>query len=131
MRAILTILAILVAVIATLFFGTNYAMERGSLPAQYRIMLSSDSPTNCVIRVTWWTRTNEFFVSKDGEVLVDVPALPHGCSLVCLGIRLSDISPRNKQIIDVVRDGRIVRRLSLRQLEQLPSDASGTRRLSL
>jgi len=122
--------AILEAVALAAFFGTIYAMQKGSPPKQSRVLVINDQPTNFMVRVVS-PRTNEFIVSKSGETLVDVPALPHGCSLVCLGITLSDGSPYNRKVIEVLRDGRIVRRLSLRQMERLPTDASGAKGLAL
>jgi hypothetical protein len=110
-------------------FGTIQAMEKGSPPTQYRVVLS-DSSTNYGIRVTW-PITNDFVVSKTGEALIDVPALPHGCSLICLGVKLTDGSPRSRKVIDVLRGGSVVRRLSLRELDRLPSDSSGARKLEL
>jgi hypothetical protein len=128
MRSVLIIVAILGAAVIALF-GTIQAMEKGSPPLQYRLLLSG-SATNYEIRVTW-PITNEFAVSKTGEAVIDVPALPHGCSLICLGVKLTDGSPRTRNVIDVVRSGNVVRRLSLRDLDRLPADASGARKLEL
>jgi hypothetical protein len=82
-----------------------------------------------LLRVVW-PHTNSFPVSGSGEALVDIPALPRGCSLVCLGIKLQDGSPYNRKGIEVVRDDRVVCRLSLRQIERLPADSAGRRRLA-
>jgi hypothetical protein len=130
MRAVLATVAVFVGVAAALLFGTVRAMDKGSPPAQYRIKIGADQPTNCTIRVTW-PHTKEFSFSTSGEAVVDVPALPHGCSYVCLGIRLCDGSPYSRKIIQLVRGGQIVRHMSLREVDELPADASGTRRLSL
>lgn len=129
MRLALIVLGILAAVALVAMFGTIQAMEKGSPPTQYRVVLS-DSSTNYGIRVTW-PITNDFVVSKTGEALIDVPALPHGCSLICLGVKLTDGSPRSRKVIDVLRGGSVVRRLSLRELDRLPSDSSGARKLEL
>ena len=117
------------AVALVAMFGTIQAMEKGSPAAQYKVHVAGTS-TNCAIRVTW-PITNEFSVSKTGEAVIDVPALPHGCGLVCLGIRLTDGSPRSQKIIDVLQGGSVVRRLSLRELDRLPLDNSGARKLRL
>jgi len=128
MRSVLIVLASLAAVALVAFFGTIQAMEKGTPPMQYRVVLPRSS-TNYGIRTTWPV-TNEFVISKTGEALIDVPALPRGgCSLVCLGIKLTDASPRSRKVIDVLRDGIVVRRLSLRELDRLPPNRSGARKL--
>src|SRR5438105_10046400 len=106
MRAAFTVLAILVAVALVAMFGTIQAMEKGSPPMQYRVILPGSS-TTYGIRVTW-PITNEFTVSKTGEAVIEVPALPHGCSLICLGVKLTDGSPRSRKVIDVLRGGSVV-----------------------
>jgi hypothetical protein len=131
MRVVVTMLvAVALALAAAYVFGTALVMSTRSPPVQYRIVVISKQPTNCTIRVTW-PHTNEFHVSSSGEALVDVPALPGGCSQVCLGIKLSDGSQYGRKVIELVRDDRVVRRLSLRQMERLPEDASGRRKISL
>ena len=130
MRVGLAMIAIVAAVALTAYFGTIWAMEKGSPPAQYRLLITTDQPMKCVLRVVW-PHTNSFSVSANGEGLVDIPALPHGCSLVCLGLKLRDGSPYNRKVVEVVRDGQVVRRLSLQQIEYLPKDTSERRHLSL
>jgi hypothetical protein len=130
MRAALAMMGVAVAVAVTAHFGIIWAMEKGSPAVQYRVFIATEGPTNYVIRVVW-PHTNTFSISTDGEGLIDIPALPRGCSLVCLGMKLQDGSPYNWKVIEVLRDGRVVRRLSLRQIDRLPADTSGRRTLSL
>jgi hypothetical protein len=129
MRPALIVLAMLVAVALVAMFGTIQAMETGTPPMQYRVVLTGPS-TNYGIRLTWPV-TNEFVVSRSGEAVIDIPALPHGCSLICLGVKLTDGSPRSRKVVDVLRDRSVVRRLSLRELDRLPPDSSGARKLEL
>lgn len=129
MRVAFVVLAILVGVGLIVMFGTIRAMEKGVPAMQYRISFAGGS-TNCTVRVIWPV-TNQFAVSKDGQALVEIPALPHGCSLICLGIKLTDGSPRSRIIVEVLRGVQVVRRLSLRELERLPSDPAGAKKLGL
>jgi hypothetical protein len=127
MRRLLLMLALLALAAVVACFGTIFAMEKGTLPAQYRLHLST-SATNYTVRVTWIT-TNEFPVSNTGDAVIDIPALPHSCSLVCLGVKLTDNSLRSRKIVEILRDGRVVQRLSVRELDRLVSEGSGTVRL--
>jgi len=123
------ILVTLAAVALIALFGMIQAMEIGSPPMQYRVVLSGSS-TNYGIRVTW-PITNEFALSKTGEAVIEIPALRGGCSLICLGIKLTDGSPRSRKVIDMLRGRSVIRRLSLRELDRLPSDSSGARKMEL
>src|SRR5262249_1638728 len=114
-------LAVVAGIAAVAFFGTVRAMEKGSPAVQYPLIIVTDRPTNCLVRVLW-PGTNTFSISANGEALVDIPALPRGCSLVCLGVKLQDGSPYNWKVVEVLRGGRVVRRLSLRQIDRLPAD---------
>jgi hypothetical protein len=129
MRLVVITLTFLAAVALVAMFGTIQAMDKASPPAQYRVVLSGSS-TNYAICLTWPV-PKEFGVSRTGEVVVDVLAIPHGCSLVCLGIKLTDGSARSRKVIEVLQAGRVVRRLSVRELENLPADSSGTRKLDV
>jgi hypothetical protein len=129
MRFSLLILMMLVGLALAAQFGTVQALSIGSPPAQFRLRILNSS-SNSVIRVSWPEAKN-FPVSTSGEVVVDVPRLPGSCSLICCGIILRDGSPYNRKVIEVLRDGRLVRKLSLRQLQRLPLDSSGARKLAL
>jgi hypothetical protein len=75
--------------------------------------------------------TNDFPVSPDGAVTIDVPRLPRSCSWVFFGFNITDGSPKSLKAIQIVRNGRIVRQLSLRQIEALSLDNRGVRQIKL
>jgi hypothetical protein len=72
-----------------------------------------------------------FAVPPSGEVLVEIPALPRECSQYFLGMRVTDGSPEAKKAVLISRRGRVVKKLSLNDLAQLPVDATGRRQLRL
>ena len=130
MRALFTLLLLAAASAFFLMCGTIRALPKNNLPAQYRLALGAGKAGAYAIRVVS-SQTNEFPISPTGEVTIAVPALGRSCSLVCWGITLQDGSPFNRKVFELVRDGHVVRRLSLRQLEALPLDSSGARKLVL
>ena len=72
--------------------------------------------------------TSEVSVPTDGRVIVDVPALPRGCSVYVFGlIKIADGSPERVRAIHVLRDGKVARRLSLEAIHGLPIDSEGYR----
>jgi hypothetical protein len=97
-------------------------------PTQQKLYLQAATPTNCVIRVA---EARTFAVAADGRVTFDVPRLTPGCDTYLFGVKIADGSPENFQAIHVLRDGKIVRKLSLTQLGRLPVDADGYRILIL
>ena len=129
MRPALIMLALLAVAAGVAFFGTIQALEKGTRPRQYSLHLRA-SGTNYVVRVTW-PATNEFPISQTGNAIIDIPALPRGCSLICLGVKLREGSSRSRKVVDVVRGDRVVRRLSVQELDDLSAKGSGTVRLDL
>jgi hypothetical protein len=113
-----------------LIFGTVMALPKYNHPATYRLAVVTEPSHNYVVRVIG-SEAADFAVAQDGRVTIDVPRLPRSCSWVCLGITIRDGSPYNSKAIQVLRDGKIVRRLSLRQLERLHMDEAGVRKMAL
>ncbi|HEY1172608.1 MAG TPA: hypothetical protein VGH19_14655 [Verrucomicrobiae bacterium] len=103
-----------------LLTGCAYALRTGNPPSHQKLSLHTTSPTNYLVRVA---DTNDFPVAADGRVTIDVPTLPRGCDTYALGfIKISDGSPERIRAIHILKDGKIVRKLSLEKLKQLPVD---------
>ena len=120
----------LVTVAALALFGTVRALPKYNIPAQYRLSVIGAKAGSCLVRVIG-SDTNEFPIVESGEVTIDVPRLPRSCSWVWFGLTISDGSPSNLRAIHILRDGRVVRRLSLHQIERLPFDTAGARQIRL
>lgn len=69
-------------------------------------------------------------VSEDGRVTLQFPVLPRYCDPYLFGaIRLRDRSVENRKIVRFVRDGRVVKRLSVNQIRRFPEDSTGRHRI--
>jgi hypothetical protein len=77
------------------------------------------------------SETLVFPVQQDGSVTIDVPMLPASCCWDWYCFTLVDNSPKNQKAIIVVRDGKVVRRLSLNQLVSCPLDQRGAYSIEL
>ena len=65
-------------------------------------------------------------MAVDGQVSFTVPSFHHGCDLYLFGVvKTRDGSAENVRVIELRRDGRVVRRLSLNQIARLPRDKAG------
>jgi len=70
-------------------------------------------------------------VAEDGRLVLEFPVLPRECSTYLLGVRLKDRSVEARKIIQLVRDGRVVKMLSVNQLRRLPIDEQGFHKVRL
>jgi hypothetical protein len=120
MRSALVISILFSLVLMT---GCVSALRPYNTPSQQKLHVQAASPTNCVVRVA---ETETFAVAADGRVVFDVPRLPRGCDTYLFGvIKIGDGNPENVPAIHVLRSGKVVRKLSLQKLEELPVDAEG------
>lgn len=107
----------------TFLTGCAYALRPYNTPSQQKLHFQTASPTNFVVRVA---ETETFIVAAEGRVVFDVPRLPRGCDTYLFGvIKIGDGSPERVPAIHVLRDGKVVRKLSLQKIGELPVDAEG------
>jgi hypothetical protein len=102
--------------------GCVRALHPYNSPSQQKLCVQSSLPTRFVIRVA---DSQEYPVAADGRVTFEVPQLPRGCAVYCLGVKVSDSRSEDVPAIHVLRDGSVVRRLSLAQIDKLPVDTEG------
>jgi hypothetical protein len=120
------------AVTAAVFVmaGLTFALPKYNKPTQYHLTLRGEHVDGYIVRVLG-THAADFRVGADGRVILDVPRLPRRCSVDWFGIRVWDGSPMSRKVVEVLKDGRILRRLSLQELERLPIDSVGDFRIDL
>ena len=121
----------LILSIALSFFlsGCIYALRPYNIPSQRKLLVRSSAPTNYVVRVA---EAQEFPVASDGRVSFDVPLLPRGCDVYLFGaVKIHHGAPESLSAIHLLRDGKVVRKLSITQIDQLPLSTDGYRMLHL
>jgi hypothetical protein len=103
--------------------GCSYSLRKYNTPSKEKLHIETTSPTNCIVRIAV---AESFSVATDGRVTFDVPRLPRGCDVHFLGIiKIRDGGPESVEAIHVVRNGMVVRKLSLKKLGKLPMDVEG------
>jgi hypothetical protein len=106
-----------------LLTGCAYALRPYNSPSQQRLQVISTSPERWVIRVA---EIKNYPVGTNGYVTFDVPRLPRGCAVYLFGVvKIADARSEDVRAIQLVRDGTLVRKLSLRQIYHLPTDGHG------
>lgn len=109
--------------------GCVRALRPYNAPSQQKLQLQTAQPTNCVVRVAG---TNDYPAAADGRVEFEVPRLPRGCDVRLFGlVKIQDGSPENLRAIQVLCNGKTVRKLSLTELGDLPVDSTGYHILTL
>jgi hypothetical protein len=101
------------------FLGTARCLPRYNTPTSYKIQLETTKKANY--------RT--FPVPESGNVTIDVPRLPRSCSWDWFCFTVIDGSPETRRLISIVRDGKVVHRYSIADLERLRTNGSNTIRL--
>ncbi len=82
-------------------------------PRQYSIRVALDQPA-------------DYPVAADGHLSFTVPSVKGGCDVYLFGaIKVQDGSAENVRVVEVRREGRVIRRLSLSQIAKLLKDEAG------
>jgi len=87
-------------------------------------------PQNIVVRVDdgFGEKHKDYSVGSDGLVRFDVPSLPRGCAVRLFGaVKIADSRSEDVRAIHLMKDNKIVRKLSLNDISKLPVDAHGVR----
>lgn len=109
--------------------GCTYALQPYNTAGPEKLQIISARTGLYAIRIDGHGDTP---VGPDGRVVVAVPVLPRGCSPYLFGlIKIGDGSPERLKAIHVLRDGRVFRHLSLREIRDLPMSPDGYRLVKL
>jgi hypothetical protein len=107
----------------TLLSGCVYALRPYNPPSQQSLHVVTTSPERYLVRVA---EKQNYPVASNGHVTFDVPPLPRGCAVYLFGVmKIADARSEDVQAIQLVRDGTVMRKLSLRQIDKLPADGDG------
>lgn len=98
-------------------------------PLHQKLRLESRSPQEYAVQVA---DMPEIPVRADGHVVVEIPPLRRGHKTYFLGVlKVSESLPEDIAAIAVKKGGRTVRKLSLKDLKQLPTDREGYKLLKV
>lgn len=111
--------------LSLLLTGCVHALRPYNEPSQQKLHIQSSIPQQYAVRIA---EGSEYHVPSDGRVAVDVPRLERGCATYLFGvIKVKDSSPYDLPAIQLSKDGRTVKKLSLNDLTMLPVDERGYR----
>ncbi|MBK9140569.1 MAG: hypothetical protein IPM17_17745 [Verrucomicrobia bacterium] len=106
-----------------LLSGCVNVMRPGSPPSQEKLRIETDHPEQFQAIIQ---KGGTYSVPADGRIVIDVPALAHGCTTYLFGVvKVADASSRNVPILRIMKNGKAKKTLSLSQLTSLPIDSDG------
>jgi hypothetical protein len=110
--------------------GCALALPASNEPFDEKIRVVSPSPAAFQIHIDG-ADVPPVQVPADGRAIVHIPVLPRECSTYLFGIKLKDRSVEARKVIEFVRDGRVVEKISVNYLRRQPADSSGFHALDL
>ena len=110
--------------------GCVLALPLYNKPFEERLILVSESPSAYKVVIDE-SDLEPIEVPADGRLLLRFPVLPRECSTYLLGVRIRDRSVESRKLIHFVRNGIVVRRMSVKQLRRRPMDPLGYHRVRL
>lgn len=126
-RSTTVIVGIALAGVIPFLSGCAYCLMARNEPYEARLRLRTRSPQGCRVLVA----ADDFPshpVGRDGRVEFTIPPLPTGCEVRLFGrLRVADHGPYGRRVVHVFRDGEVVKRLSIRDIEGLPVGEDGYR----
>lgn len=117
------VLALVVAV------GLERSLPTYNIPRDYRIRLQTNYKGHYTIQVRA-SQMLVFPVTNTSETVIHVPKLPRTCSWDWFCFTIIDGSPKTRHLVHVLRNGKILRRYSVSDLDLLQS-TNGTVDLKL
>jgi len=111
--------------VAFLASGCVYVLRSASPPTDVKLRLETTQSQQYVVRVAFESPA-DYPVAADGRVQFGVPRFDNGCAVLVFGvIKTRDGSVENRRLVELRRNARVVRRLSLAQIAELPKDRDG------
>ena len=110
--------------------GCALALPAYNEPFDEKVQVISPSPAEFEIRVVGG-EIPPVQVGNDGRAIVYIPVLPRECSTLILGVRVKDRSVEARKVVEFVRGGQVVERLSINELRRHPVNAAGYHELKL
>ncbi|MEO7299851.1 MAG: hypothetical protein ABI042_14890 [Verrucomicrobiota bacterium] len=115
-----------------LFCGCVNSLHPYNTPSDQTLKIVSPTPQQYVLKVNDALNglSKHYEVGSDGIVNFHVPSLPRGCAVRFLDvIKIADHRLEDVQAIELVKDGKSVRKLSLDDIAKLELDPNGIPRL--
>jgi hypothetical protein len=110
--------------------GCALGLPGYNVPFNERVLVLAESPTAYQIVIDG-SKQGAVPIPPDGRVTLQFPVLPRQCSTYFLGFRIKDRSVEARDLVHFIRDGRVVKRLSVNEIRRLPADALGFHKIRL
>lgn len=128
--------ALLIAVACALFVvsGCAYHLHPYNAPSDQTLKVLHPMPERFSVRVENLIEDKHAVVpvGTNGIVNFHVPSLPRGCAVYLFEVvKISDSRPEDVRAINLQKDGKTVRKLSLNDIAKLGTDTNGVRQIKV
>lgn len=110
--------------------GCALALPAYNQPFEERVIVISPSPQGVRVWIDG-SRQESIQVPADGRTVLRFPVLPRECSTYLFGLRIKDRSVEARKLVEFVRDGRVIKKVSVNDLRALSVDSAGYHELEL
>lgn len=118
----------LTLLLAMLMTGCAYHLHPFSPPTVLKLQLQAAQPERYTVLVTAKEPLSDYPITQDGRVTFTVPPFRRGCSTYLFDvIKINDATPAHARIVELRREQRVIRKLSLSQIAKLPENPAGYR----
>ena len=114
--------------------GCTYSLHPSNTPSEQSLKIVSEAPQKYLVRVDGspGDEHKDYPVGSDGIVRFRVPQLPRGCAVRLFGvIKVADNKSEDVRAIQLIKDGKTVRKLSLNDITKLPVGTNGVREVRI
>ena len=125
---------ILTFALAFTLSGCVNSLHPYNAPSDHSLKIINQVPGKYVVRVEngFGGEHKDYPVGSDGIVSFHVPSQPRGCSIRFLGIvKIAETHSEDVQAIELLKNERCVKKLSLNDIAKLKSDSDGIPRLKV
>ncbi|MDQ2677053.1 MAG: hypothetical protein M3Y34_09615 [Actinomycetota bacterium] len=127
MKSIVALSALFLA--AVMVSGCVLALPTYNDPFSEKVLVMAPEPSRFEVQIEG--SGEGFPVPEDGRLVLEFPVLPRECSTYLFGVKIKDRSVEGRDLVHFVRDGRVVKKLSVKQLRRRPLDDLGYHKVRL
>ena len=127
-----TTFALSVLFLATLTAsGCVLALPVYNDPFSEKVLVLAPEPSRYVVLIEGSGQESGVPVPEDGRLVLEFPVLPRECSTFLFGVRIKDRSVQGRDLVHFVRDGSVVKKVSVNYLRRRPVNEMGYHRVRL
>ena len=110
-----------------LSLSCGYGLRTYNPSSTQKLKIVARDPDHFCLRIVMdEERMKDYQTDKDGKVVFEFPTLPRFCDVYLLDlVKIKDADPYKRKVIQIIKQGSVVKVLSFSQLTSLDKDGDG------